>query len=239
MWDPHWDPRLRKLIHAKLLKRSADSSHKLEHITLHLDTTIEFERDACTTLEDAKRLTADSACLRSFASTDRTAFLDAVEGADTTGSFKFVLREFQMIAQMSYTSCCFMQLIHCPCRFEKEEVAENLVFIDCFLVYAGDVVPGSTTTERLADGPPIESHVLYLILNDDEICAADPLGALREQLSNAHHYRLSNAKLLTRDSKCFNGVPSRAIDRFIQLVELYAVSEGARSHLFVKKCAVR
>eukprot|EP00953_Heterococcus_sp_UTEX-ZZ885_P015858 8931-Heterococcus_DN1.PRE.2 len=98
----------------------------------------------------------------------------------------------------------------------------------CLLCCAGDLEPASTTTERLADGPPTESHVLYLILNDDEIRAADPLGILRKQLVKAHHYRLTNAKLLTRDTKCFNGVPSRAVDRFIQLVELYAVSEGAR-----------
>jgi hypothetical protein len=82
-------------------------------------------------------------------------------------------------------------------------------------------------SERMADGPPVESRVMHLILNDDEIRAADPLGALREQLAKAHHHRLSNAKLLTKDSRCFNGVPSRAVDLFIQLVEMYDVPEGA------------
>jgi hypothetical protein len=76
----------------------------------------------------------------------------------------------------------------------------------------GDIVPASTSRERLVDAPTAESRVLYLILNDDEIRAADPLGALREQLTQAQHYRLSNAKLLARESRCFVGVPSLLID---------------------------
>jgi hypothetical protein len=56
-----------------------------ENITRHLDTTIAFETDSCTTLEDAKKLTAESACLQSFTSRERAAFLHAVDEADVTG----------------------------------------------------------------------------------------------------------------------------------------------------------
>jgi hypothetical protein len=79
IYDPHWDPRLRRLIHDVLLKRRAD-----------LKTVVAFEQASCTTLEAAQYLTADSPCLKSFPKT-RSEFSRKVAeaAADTEGQSFF------------------------------------------------------------------------------------------------------------------------------------------------------
>jgi hypothetical protein len=67
---------------------------------------------------------------------------------------------------------------------------------------------------------------MYIILEDRDLNAADPERMLSGQLFQHKQSRLSNAKLLTRESACLQGVPSQAVDRFFELVAFYNVSEG-------------
>jgi hypothetical protein len=63
MFDPHWDPRLRRLIHRHLLERQAIFS----------DTAL-FEQAHCTTLEAAKALlTEEPSFLQSYPEAQRAA----------------------------------------------------------------------------------------------------------------------------------------------------------------------
>jgi hypothetical protein len=71
---PHWDPRLRRLVHDFLLEAQSDAT-----------TSAVFEAAECTTLEAAKALTVESACLQSFPTAQRASFLREVEAADITG----------------------------------------------------------------------------------------------------------------------------------------------------------
>jgi hypothetical protein len=71
IWDPHWDPRLRRLIHDFLLEAKADAQ-----------TCAVFEAAECITLKAAKELTAESPCLTSFPSAQRAKFLQELEATD-------------------------------------------------------------------------------------------------------------------------------------------------------------
>eukprot|EP00953_Heterococcus_sp_UTEX-ZZ885_P026584 14341-Heterococcus_DN1.PRE.3 len=77
IFDPHWDPRLRQLIHRHLLGGQANGAT----ITL-------FEEANCTTLEAAKALLTE--CEESFLKSfpRRAAFLQQLEAADVTGGVK-------------------------------------------------------------------------------------------------------------------------------------------------------
>jgi hypothetical protein len=82
-WDPHWDPRLRRLILETLQPYYEDFALKRSRA---FAMTAAFEQDACTTLKDAKRLlTHDSACLRSFTAEQRECFLSKLAAADVEG----------------------------------------------------------------------------------------------------------------------------------------------------------
>jgi hypothetical protein len=73
IWDPHWDPRRRMLIHA-LLHRQADFA-----------ISAAFERARCTTLDAAKCLTIHSPCLQVFQERERMQLLEAIDAADCEG----------------------------------------------------------------------------------------------------------------------------------------------------------
>jgi hypothetical protein len=79
-WDPHWDPRLRRLIHDTFQPHYEDFALRR---SIACTMTAAFEQDACTTLEDAKRLiTQEAACLRSFTAAQREIFLGKLAAAD-------------------------------------------------------------------------------------------------------------------------------------------------------------
>jgi hypothetical protein len=79
----------------------------------------------------------------------------------------------------------------------------------------------------LTDLPPDGTRVMNLILNDATILEADPSSTMAKQLVDDYlHFRLSDAKLLKRSSPCFKGVPSIAVDRFLELVSMYDITEG-------------
>jgi hypothetical protein len=141
IWDPHWDPRLRRLIHDFLLEAKAD-----------VQTCAVFEAAECTTLEAAKELTAESSCLKGFPATQRAKFLQELEAKDVNSG----LRPF---------------------------------------------LPNQSI-EHLREWPPDISRALYVLVNDSTILLADPLGLLNKQLHEHYHNRLSDAKLLTKDSAC-------------------------------------
>jgi hypothetical protein len=74
--------------------------------------------------------------------------------------------------------------------------------------------------------PPLISRSLCIILQDQDLRDADPQRVLPSQLYKHKQSRLSNAKLLTHESECLQGVPSQAVDRFLELVALYDIPEG-------------
>ena len=69
---------------------------------------------------------------------------------------------------------------------------------------------------------------MYLIIHDAQILQADPLRVLAERIIGPEHYvfRLSDAKLLTSESECLKGLPTAAVDRFLELVGLFEVPKG-------------
>jgi hypothetical protein len=70
---------------------------------------------------------------------------------------------------------------------------------------------------------------MYLISHDAQILQADPLRVLAERIPSLMYggvFRLSDAKLLTRESQCLKGLPTVAVDRFLELVGLYEVPKG-------------
>jgi hypothetical protein len=73
---------------------------------------------------------------------------------------------------------------------------------------------------------PSLSRLLYLILDDAKLMAADPNGVLAEQLWKHGQYRLCDAKLLHSFEDCFKGAPSAAVDRFRVLVIMCKVPKG-------------
>jgi hypothetical protein len=79
IWDPHWDPRLRRLIH-DVLRRKADFT-----------VTAAFEKAGCTTLPLAKRLNTLSSCLDVFTEQQRAQFIEAVGAADCKGDCELYL----------------------------------------------------------------------------------------------------------------------------------------------------
>eukprot|EP00953_Heterococcus_sp_UTEX-ZZ885_P036189 18659-Heterococcus_DN1.PRE.2 len=76
IWDPHWDPRLRMLIH-DVLQRPADFA-----------VTAAFEKARCTSLEAAKCLSISSPCLAGFKDHQRTELLKAIDAADCNGEYE-------------------------------------------------------------------------------------------------------------------------------------------------------
>jgi hypothetical protein len=113
VFDPHWDPRLRQLIHRYLLGSQADS----------VITTL-FEEAKCTTLEAAKALlTEERPFLESFPDARRTAFLQQLEAADVTGTvvaclliipqafFAAILHCAHLVTAFAYA------VLSCPCRY--------------------------------------------------------------------------------------------------------------------------
>jgi hypothetical protein len=74
VWDPHWDPRLRSIIHGSLLERQAD-----------VYITAAFESAECTTLAAAKGLTDESSCLQGFTAIQRETLLHEVRDSDAEG----------------------------------------------------------------------------------------------------------------------------------------------------------
>jgi hypothetical protein len=76
--------------------------------------------------------------------------------------------------------------------------------------------------------PPPGSRIMYLIIHDAQILQADPLRVLAERIIGPEHhvFRLSDAKLLTSESECLKGLPTAAVDRFLELVGMYEVPRG-------------
>jgi hypothetical protein len=90
---------------------------------------------------------------------------------------------------------------------------------------AGSVQPivipdicGAAMNPLFRELPPMISRALYIIVEDQRIKDSDPLQLLPSQLFKHSQSRMSNAKLLTRESACLQGVPSQAVDRFLELV---------------------
>jgi hypothetical protein len=75
IWDAHWNPRLRMLIH-DVLQRPAEFA-----------VTAAFENASCTSLEAAKCLTISSPCLAVFTDHQRMQLLEAIDAADCNGDF--------------------------------------------------------------------------------------------------------------------------------------------------------
>ena len=65
IWDPHWDPRLRRLVHDFLLEAQSDAT-----------TSAVFEAAECTTLEAAKALTVDLRVYKAFRQLSVLAFCE-------------------------------------------------------------------------------------------------------------------------------------------------------------------
>jgi hypothetical protein len=65
-----------------------------------------------------------------------------------------------------------------------------------------------------------------VLVNDSTILLADPLGLLNKQLHEHYHNRLSDAKVLTKNSACFKRVPTAAVDRFLELVAHHEIPSG-------------
>jgi hypothetical protein len=93
--------------------------------------------------------------------------------------------------------------------------------------------------DQIRGATPAGTRTLNLILNDAIITKADPNRALAKQLMQQHmHFRLSDVKLLRKASPCFKGVPSIAVDRFLQLVSMYDITKGKCQHLCSYICVV-
>jgi hypothetical protein len=73
-YDPHFDPRLRRLVQEVLVIGSADAA-----------LADAFAQARCTTLEAAKSLTDTSPCLKRFPVEQRSAFLQQIAAADIIG----------------------------------------------------------------------------------------------------------------------------------------------------------
>jgi hypothetical protein len=82
---------------------------------------------------------------------------------------------------------------------------------------------------------PAGTRILNLILNDTRIVEADPNRVLAKQLMQQHMpFRLSDVKLLKKSSPCFKGVPTIAVDRFLQLVSMYDITKGKCLGIFAR-----
>jgi hypothetical protein len=69
---------------------------------------------------------------------------------------------------------------------------------------------------------PAGTRILNLILNDARIVEADPNRVLAKQLMQQHMlFRLSDVNMLKKFSPCFKGVPTIAVDRFLQSVSVH------------------
>jgi hypothetical protein len=92
---------------------------------------------------------------------------------------------------------------------------------------AGPVRPFLEQQGKDRDWPPDISRSLYVLVNHAHVVSADPLGLLNKQLqADRRALRLSDAKLLTKESACLKGVPTTAVDRFLELVAHHEVPPG-------------
>jgi hypothetical protein len=190
------------------------------------DTADAFAEAGCTTLETAKTLTDASPCLQRFPAKQRSAFLQQVAAADITGTW--YLANHKIYTRQAH---CLVALL-----FTKLVMLYHLIFCAqanaCAQIYlctlTGPVQPfkNINSMSHFRELPPLISRSLYIILQDQDLRDADPQRVLPPQLYKHKQSRLSNAKLLTHESECLQGVPSQAVDRFLELVALYDIPEG-------------
>jgi hypothetical protein len=121
IWDPHWDPRLRMLIH-DVLQHQANFA-----------VTAAFE-NVRTTLEAAKCLTTSSPCLAGFTDHQRMQLVAAIDAADCKGEIFTIFLASSLSAASTFTAqhacevCCLTSsnqscCLACAIRFNSDSLS--------------------------------------------------------------------------------------------------------------------
>eukprot|EP00953_Heterococcus_sp_UTEX-ZZ885_P006895 4213-Heterococcus_DN1.PRE.2 len=250
-WDPHWDPRLRRLIPDTFQPHYEDFAHRrLVAFTM----TAAFEQDACTTLEDAKRLiTRESACLRSFNVEQREIFLGKLAAADVKGviqpfaPFTDGIRDMPPPeSRMIYLIMHDAQVLQAdPLRELAGSILKHrlpLAAVDRFLGLVGsyDVPKGMHASLSREGGvdcsvPATFDSALYDCVHHDAI--GDANYVLHGALWGADCNSLHAASKLSMYSECLKYIPEDVREQFLSLVADAVVATTIAAEIAAQQAA--